>query len=178
MTCNCCQNRSPESRNRVQCQWRTVTKWPLWVPACREKVQTQPLRRHGHLHTHVRHARGRFCSFAKHGCFHTHNAQCTRVLWREHGCAHTHNVLRVYIFLFLMFIHPNTTILVTKGINPSLTESQNFIAIPHKLLELWGNNHKRGWFLTHNIHRRLNQLPQPQQQHCINSASTTTATMH
>ena len=54
MTWNCCQNRSPKSRNRVQCQWMTVAKWPLWVPACLEKVPTQPLRRQGCLHTHKR----------------------------------------------------------------------------------------------------------------------------
>ena len=73
--------------------------------------------------TNVWHTRDRLHSFAKHGCFHTHNARRARVLRREYGCAQTHDVPRVYSFLSLMFIHPNKPILVTKGINPSLTES-------------------------------------------------------
>ena len=127
MTWNLHQNRSQKSRNRVRCQWMTIAKWLLRVPAHREKILSGPFRRRGCLHTHdvrhtrdrfrsfakhgflhthdVRHTRDRFCSFAKHGCLHTHDLWRARILQWEYGCAHTHDILRVlYSFVVCLLL--------------------------------------------------------------------------
>ena len=146
-----------ESMYRVRCQWMTVGKWSLRVPALREKILSRPFRRHGCLHTHDVRARDRFRSFYK-AWVPPHPRRTARKssTMRVWVCSHpprTEGFIQLCCLFTLMFIHPNKQFWWAQ-VSILRWQSQNFITLLHKLLELRGNNHKCGWFLTHNVRRR------------------------
>ena len=150
MTWNFHQNRSQKKKKKKQEQSVVpVAKWLLRVLACREKILPRPFRRCGCLHTHdIQRAREGFAPLQSIGAS-TSTTYSMQAFYGVQVCSHPRHTMcfiQLCCLFTLMFIHPNTPILVSTDINPSLTSSSYFIALPHKLLKLWGKTTSMGNF--------------------------------